>query len=144
MAGSDKFPYFAAETGTYYTSAPNPHINLSGVAVNLGDLFAARTFAAAAADANVDFDNGDTCQVYIVEDGDPSNALIYAEAVWNDASPDNFDLSAATLKAAVGTISDGTAVVVIAQQPEGRALPDAEGAAQGSLAQVDASGDWTI
>lgn len=140
--GSDKFPYFAAEAGIYRTTVPNPHVDLSGEALQLGSLFASRTFAATAADTGVDFDDGDSCQVYIVEEANNANAAIYAGAIWNAGTPDIIDLSTATLKAAIGTLVTGVGVIVLVQQPEGRALPDAEGLTVGTMVQADGSGDW--
>lgn len=135
---SDKFPYGAAETGTKTASG----VDLSGTAVDLGANYPTRPFAAAAADTNVDFDSTDTCQVAIVKDAD--NWLIYKRAVWTDAATDTIGTGTATLLAQEGTIANSDSVSVYAQDPEDRKLPDAEGAAQGSLTQVNASGEWVI
>lgn len=141
---SDKFPVLSAESGVYRTTTPNPHVDLDGLVVSLGAAWPSRTFAATAADANCDFDNGDTCAILIIDSNNPSNALYYTKAVWNDAATDYFDLSSATLEGRMGTIANGTAVSVIAQWPSGRMLPDAESATQGDVPQVDANGNWVI
>lgn len=114
----DKLPYFAAETGTYSTSAPNPHIDLDGTAVDFGAKIPTRTFASAASDSNVDFSSSDTCQVTISQQTDNSNFAEYSGVVWTDASPDTLDLSSATLEASGGTLSNSDNVHVWAVMPE--------------------------
>lgn len=116
---ADKFPWLAAESGYYRTGAPNPHIDLDGIAVNFGSSYPSRTFAEAAADSGVDFDNGDTCQVLIVDTTSNATWAIYQAATWTDLTTDIIDLSAAILLASEGTLSAGTSVNVWANFPYG-------------------------
>lgn len=111
---SDKLPFFAAETGTFKTTAPNPHVDLSGTSVSLGT-YPVHTFASAAADITLDFASGNTCTVTIWVD--TSNWARYEGAVWTDAATDTLDLSAATLMGTAGTISADAAVSVVASLP---------------------------
>lgn len=111
---ADKFPFFAGETGTYKTTAPDPHVELSGTVLNLGTL-PVHTFAAAAADTTLDFASTDTCTVTIWKDA--SNWARYEGAVWTDGSPDTLDLSAATLMGAAGTLAGDDAVSAVASLP---------------------------
>jgi hypothetical protein len=139
---SDKFPWMAAETGTYSTSAPDPHIDLDGTEINFGTVFPSRTFAAAAADSDVDFDDGDTCQITVVEISDKGVWAVYEGVPWADATPDTLDLSSGTKLAGEGVLTDSVAVNVWASPPKGRFMPDAEGKATGTTAQVNSSGAW--
>jgi hypothetical protein len=111
---ADKLPFFAAESGTWKTTSPNPHIDLSGTALTFGT-YPTQTFAAAAADATLDFATTNTCT--IVAWVDASNWRRYEGAVWTDAAPDTLGLSAATLMGAAGTISADAAVSVVASLP---------------------------
>jgi hypothetical protein len=109
---ADKFPYFAAETGTYSTTGPS--VNLSGTAASLGT-YPVRTFAAAAADTSIDFDSTHTCSVVIVKDA--TNYKRYTGAVWTDATPDTIGLATATLEGSAGTISNSDVVTVYGTLP---------------------------
>ena len=141
---SDKMPMVAAETGTYLTSAPSPHVNLSGTAVNLGTIMPSRTFTQAAADASLDFDSGDTCQVMVVNQADNSVFAVYENTTWTAGSPDMLDFSGASLVSSEGTLTNSDAVNCWAQVPYDRVMPDAEGVSQGRPPQADGSGDWTV
>lgn len=141
---SDKFPWMAAEVGTYSTSAPDPHIDLSGSAVNFGTTFPSRTFAAAAADTDVDFDDTDTCMVIVVDLNDKTTWAVYSGVPWNDAATDTLDLSSGTLLASNNTFSNSDSVNVWALAPLGRYLPDGEGEDEGDLVHVNASGEWIV
>lgn len=141
---SDKFPWGAAEVGSWKETAPNPHVNLNGNAVNFGTGFPSRTFTAAAADTDVDFDSGDTCQVMIIDATNKANWVVYAGAAWVDAATDYLDLSSAMRQAHGGSIAVDALVNVWVIPPIGRFLPDAEGHFQGDLAQIGASGEWTV
>jgi hypothetical protein len=107
-------PFFAAETGTYKTTTPNPHVELSGSAAAITG-FPVRTFAATAADTEVGFASGDLCSVLVFTDS--SNWARYAEAVWTDATPDTIDLSSATLESFAGTVTAEDSVTVYASYP---------------------------
>lgn len=109
---SDKFPYFAGETGTYSTTGPA--VALSGTAANLGT-YPVMTFAEAAADATQDFDDTNTCTVTIWKDA--TNFARYTGAAWNDASPDNISLATATKVGGKGTLSDSDSVTVVGSLP---------------------------
>jgi len=135
---ADKFPWLAAEGGTYSTTGPS--VDLDGTATNLGASYPTRTFAAAAADTDVDFDDGDTCQVLIVKDS--SNWAAYSGAAWNDLATDTITLGSATKQASEGTLSNSDAVEVYAQPPFSRYLPDPSGKSDGFMTQVS-SGEWT-
>ena len=144
MAGDDKLPVQAAEIGTYSTSAPDPHIDLSGSAVDFGTVMPTRTFADAAGDTSVDFNTGDTCQVMIVYISNKNIWAVYSGVTWTDAATDTLDLSTATLEASEGTLLNSYSVNCWALPPFGRYMPDTEGASQGDPAQVNASGNWTV
>lgn len=109
---SDKFPYFAAETGAYSTTGPS--VSLSGTAASIGD-YPARTLAESNADTTVSFASGDTCTVVIVKDS--NNYKRYTDAIWTDASPDTIGLSSAVLEGSAGTIGNGDTVTVYASLP---------------------------
>lgn len=111
---SDKFPFFAAESGTWKTTSPDPHIDLSGTALTLGT-YPAQTFKAAADDATLDFASTNTCTIVVWKDA--TNWKRYEGAVWTDAATDTLDMSAATLMGAAGTISDDDSVSVVASLP---------------------------
>ena len=111
---ADQFPFFAAETGTYLTTSPNPHVDLSATAASLGP-YPARTFAVAASDSDTDFVDESTCTVLILKDSD--NWARYAGVVWNDEATDNLDLSGATLESSAGTLSTSDAITVFAGHP---------------------------
>ena len=111
---ADKLPFFAAESGIWRTTAPNPHIDLSGTALTLGT-YPAQTFKAAADDTTLDFASTNTCTVVVWVDA--NNWKRYEGAVWTDAATDTLDLSAATLMGAAGTISADAAVSVVASLP---------------------------
>ena len=57
---ADKLPFLASEGGTWKTTSPNPHVDLNGSVVAFGTQ-PVQTFAAAAADTELDFDSGHTC-----------------------------------------------------------------------------------
>jgi hypothetical protein len=111
---ADKLPFFAAESGTWQTGAPDPHIDLSGTALTLGT-YPAQTFKAAADDATLDFATTNTCTITAWKDA--SNWKRYEGAVWTDAATDTLDLSAATLMGAAGSIANGDPVSVVAGLP---------------------------
>jgi hypothetical protein len=120
---ADKFPFFAAESGTWRTTSPDPHIDLSGTALTLGT-YPAQTFKAAADDATLDFATTNTCTITAWKDA--SNWKRYEGAVWTDAATDTLDLSAATLMGAAGSIANGDAVSVVAGLPAQPAASQAE------------------
>jgi hypothetical protein len=111
---SDKLPFFAAESGTWKTTSPNPHIDLSGTALSFG-LYPVQTFASAAADTTITFASGDTVTAVVWKDA--SNWKRYEGAVWTDAATDTLDLSTATLMGVLGTISGDDNVSVVASLP---------------------------
>jgi hypothetical protein len=111
---ADKLPFFAAESGTWRTTSPDPHIDLSGTALTLGT-YPAQTFKAAADDATLDFATTNTCTITAWKDA--TNWKRYEGAVWTDAATDTLDLSAATLMGAAGSIANGDAVSVAAGLP---------------------------
>jgi hypothetical protein len=111
---ADKLPFFAAESGTWRTTSPDPHIDLSGTALTLGT-YPAQTFKAAADDATLDFATTNTCTITAWKDA--TNWKRYEGAVWTDAATDTLDLSAATLMGAAGSIANGDAVSVVAGLP---------------------------
>lgn len=111
-----KLPFFATESGTWRTTAPDPHIDLSGNAVALAG-YPVRTFAAAAADTDTDFASGDSIAVLVVIDA--ANWARYSGVVWTDASPDVLDFSNATLEADGGTIPADAGVSVYSSELRG-------------------------
>lgn len=125
---SDKFPYFAGETGTYSTTGPA--VALSGTAADLGT-YPVMTFAEAAADATQDFADTNTCTVTIWKDAD--NFARYTGVVWNDASPDNISLATATKVGGKGTLSDSDSVTVVGTLP-----------ALGDISYIDLAGGADI
>lgn len=91
-----------AETGTYSTSAPNPHVDLSGSSPGsygieqlVGDIAA----------------NGDKVRLTVRKDR--SNWAVYRGATYTTGSPNIIDLSGATLEDSKGTLSNSDSVEVI-------------------------------
>lgn len=110
----DKTPYFAVETGTWLTSAPNPHVALSGSSPDIG-AYPARTFSATDSDTTVAFASGDLITVVVVKDS--SNFKRYTGASWTSGSPATVSLATATLEGSAGAISNGDTVTVFAALP---------------------------
>jgi hypothetical protein len=103
--------YGCVETGTYSTSAPNPHVQLAGAASGLG---IRQTFAAALSD-------GETVTVTVRASDDIW--AVYSGAVFTDGAPDILDLSAATLLESAGTLTDTASVRVVVQEPDAGQFP---------------------
>lgn len=91
-----------AETGTYSTSSPNPHVDLSGSSPGtygieqlVGDIAA----------------NGDKVKCTVRKDR--SNWAVYRNATYTTGSPNLIDLSSAVLADSKGTLSNSDSVEVI-------------------------------
>lgn len=108
---ADKTIFGCAETGTYSTDAPNPHVALSGTVT--GAYALAQLFADALA-------TNDTATVSVVKDKD--NWAVYAGAKFTNASPDTLDLSVATLLESKGSVTDTAAVTCIGLAPGARGV----------------------
>ena len=103
---ADENVFGCMEDGTYLTTAPNPHVNLSGTiptAAYIGQLF------------DTEIDSTDTVSITIRKD--QTNWAIYSGAEFTSASPDSLDLSGATLIRSAGTISTSDSVVVMGLEP---------------------------
>ena len=105
---SDKTIFGCAETGSYQTSAPNPHIELSGTASG-----SAYSIAQLFADA---MSTDETATVSIVKDKD--NWAVYGGVKFTNSTPDTLDLSVATLLESKGTLSDEDAVTCLGINPQ--------------------------
>jgi len=104
---ADRSYYGVADTGTYQTSAPNPHVDLAGAGP---DVFAIeQTFANA-------LSSGNTATVRVRKDRD--NWAVYSNALFTDATPDIIDLTGATLVDSLGSLADEDAVEVIGLSPD--------------------------
>ena len=103
---SDKTIFGCAETGTYQTSSPNPHIELSGTASS--DYSIAQLFADA-------MSTDDRATISVIKDKD--NWAVYSGVKFTNASPDTLDLSVATLQESKGTLSDEDAVTCLGLAP---------------------------
>lgn len=103
---SDKTIFGCAETGTYQTSSPNPHIELSGTASS--DYSIAQLFADA-------MSTDDKATISVIKDKD--NWAVYSGVKFTNASPDTLDLSVATLQESKGTLSDEDAVTCLGLAP---------------------------
>ena len=108
---SDKTIFGCAETGTYQTSAPNPHIELSGTAST------AYSIAQLFADA---MSTDETATVSVVKDKD--NWAVYGGAKFTNSTPDTLDLSVGTLLDSKGTLSDEDAVTCLGLAPGSRGV----------------------
>jgi hypothetical protein len=108
---ADKLIYGCVESGTYRTTAPSPHIDLAGALSGYG---IRKTFGSSLID-------GDTVTVTIRATED--SWAVYSGAAFLSGSPDILDLSSATLLASSGTVSDGTAIGVMALGPDQRQFP---------------------
>ena len=104
---TDRRVYGVVESGTYSTSAPNPHVQLAGALSGFG---IRQTFAAALAD-------GETVTVTIRATEDIW--AVYSGVTFVDGTPDILDLNLATLLESSGTLSNGASVQVIAIEPAG-------------------------
>jgi hypothetical protein len=103
--------YGCVETGTYQTSAPDPHVDLAGVASGYG---IRQAFADALA-------NGETVTVTVRASEDIW--AVYSGAVFVAGTPDAIDLSAATLLDGAGALLDDAAVTVFALEPDADQFP---------------------
>ena len=103
---ADKTIFGCAETGTYQTSAPNPHIDLSGVAS--GSYSIAQLFADA-------MSSNETATVSVIKDKD--NWAVYSGAKFTNDTVDTLDLSVATLQESKGTMSDADDVTCLGLAP---------------------------
>jgi len=108
---ADKLIYGCVESGTYRTSAPNPHIDLAGALSGYG---IRKTFGSSLVD-------GDTVTVTVRAAED--SWAVYSGAAFLSGSPDILDLSSSTLLASSGTLSGGAAVSVMALGPDPRQFP---------------------
>jgi hypothetical protein len=108
---TDRRVYGVTESGTYSTSAPNPHVQLAGAASGLG---IRQTFAAALSD-------GETVTVTVRASDDIW--AVYSGAAFTDGDPDILDLSAATLLESAGTLTDTASVRVVVQEPDADQFP---------------------
>lgn len=108
---SDKTVFGCAETGTYQTSAPNPHIELSGTASSL------YTIAQVFADA---MSTDETATISIIKDKD--NWAVYGGAKFTNSTIDTLDLTVATLLESKGTLSDEDAVTCLGLAPGARGV----------------------
>lgn len=139
---ADKFPWMAAEDGYYRTTAPNPHVDLSATAIDFGSGYPSRTFAAAAADANLDFDTTETCTVIIISTSNSANWAIYEAVTWNDSATDYLDLSVGTQAAGGGTLSNGDPIRVWAIPPVDAYVPVPTSLVLGQSIEADGAGNW--
>ena len=103
---SDKTLFGCAETGTYSTDAPNPHVALSGTASTSYSI--AQLFADA-------MSSDETATVSVVKDKD--NWAVYSGAKFTNNTVDTLDLSVATLQESKGTLSDEDAVTCLGLAP---------------------------
>jgi hypothetical protein len=108
---ADKLIYGCVESGTYSTSAPNPHVQLAGAASGFG---IRQAFADALAD-------GETATVTIRASEDIW--AVYSGAVFVTGSPNRIDLSTATVLESSGALVDSASVVVFALGPDQRQFP---------------------
>ena len=142
---SDKTLFGCAETGTYSTDAPNPHIDLSGSAST--DYSIAQLFAEA-------MSSDETATVSIIKDRD--NWAVYGGAKFTNDTVDTLDLSVATLLESKGTLSDEDAVTCLGLAPgtkgtsytkvrRNAALTSPDNSTQKlefDTAEIDADGAW--
>ena len=108
---SDKTIFGCAETGAYQTSAPNPHIDLSGTASSSYSI--AQLFADA-------MSTDETATVSIIKDKD--NWAVYGGAKFTNDTVDTLDLSVATLLESKGTLSDEDGVTCLGLAPGQRGV----------------------
>lgn len=108
---ADKTIFGCAETGTYQTSAPNPHIDLSGTASTSYSI--AQLFADA-------MSSDETATVSIIKDKD--NWAVYGGAKFSNDTVDTLDLSVATILESKGTLSDEDAVTCLGLAPGNRGM----------------------
>jgi hypothetical protein len=109
---ADRRIYGCAETGTYQTEAPTPHVDLTGTAATG---YAIRQLFSSA------LSNGDTCTVTLRADAD--NWAVYGGAVFTTGSPNSLDLSSATLLDSAGTLTDNASVQVLGLEPDASQFP---------------------
>jgi len=108
---TDKLIYGCVESGTYSTSAPNPHVQLAGAASGFG---IRQAFADALAD-------GDTATVTIRATEDIW--AVYSGAVFVTGSPNRIELSTATVLESSGALTNSASVVAFALEPDSRQFP---------------------
>jgi hypothetical protein len=108
---ADKLIYGCVESGTYSTSAPNPHVQLAGAASGFG---IRQAFVDALAD-------GETATVTIRATEDIW--AVYSGAEFSSGSPDILDLTGATLLESSGTLVNDAAISVLALEPDSRQFP---------------------
>lgn len=120
---ADQDIYGCAETGTYTTTGPA--VNLGGtVPWIFGDC---QVFGDALSDTQ-------TAMIRITDQ--VGNWAIYAAAEYSTGTPNTFDLSGATLRDSVGTLSNSAVVTVIGLAPEAPNLSALEGAQIGAFRNV--------
>lgn len=103
---ADKDIFGVAEDGAWSTDAPNPNVELSGTSpssISINQLFT---------DAMSDTE---TATVTILKDAD--NWKVYKGAILVTGTPNELDLTSATLLDSVGTISDTDTVEVYGLAP---------------------------
>jgi hypothetical protein len=108
---ADKLIYGCVESGTYSTSAPNPHVQLAGAASGFG---IRQAFVDALAD-------GETATVTIRASEDIW--AVYSGAVFVTGSPNRIELSTATVLESSGALVDSASVVAFALGPDQRQFP---------------------
>jgi hypothetical protein len=108
---TDKLIYGCVESGTYSTSAPNPHVQLAGAASGFG---IRKVFSDALAD-------GETATVTIRATEDIW--AVYSGAEFSSGSPDILDLTSATLLESSGTLVNDAAISVMALEPDSNQFP---------------------
>lgn len=116
---ADRISYGVAETGTWQTASPTPHIDLDGgvpSGISIRQSFAAALTSGESVTVTVRKDIGNwACYGY--ESGNAGTT----GPEFTDASPDTLDFSAANLLESNGTLANGDAVDVWVELPE----PDA-------------------
>jgi regulation of enolase protein 1 (concanavalin A-like superfamily) len=108
---ADKLIYGCVESGTYSTSAPNPHVQLAGAASGFG---IRQAFVDALAD-------GETATVTIRASQDIW--AVYSGAVFVTGSPNRIELSTATVLESSGALVNSASVVAFALGPDQRQFP---------------------
>jgi hypothetical protein len=103
---ADKTIWGCAETGTYRTTSPNPHIDLTGEAA---------TGFAVAQPFSGGMSSAETATVTVFKDS--SHWAVYKTAKYTSGSPNIIDLSTATLLESAGTLSASDTVTVIGLSP---------------------------
>ena len=121
---ADKDIFGVAETGTYSTSAPNPHVNLAGSSPTGYSIV--QLFSGAMA-------NAETATVTIRKDA--SNWAVYSGATYTTGSPNIVDLSTGSLLESAGSIANADTVDVLGLAPLATRHNDTAGLQGGSATE---------